>query len=245
VKTLPPSRHRFALVLCASFAIAGILATANQISAWAVPEMKTSGAAPSIGRERPAAWATRSIFAGIPQQGAVLGSPMARVTLVEYADLRCPYCGQWARETLPVLVREYVKTGKLRIVFNGLAFLGPDSVKALRTVLAAGREDRLWDLVHGLYVNQGAENPGWVTDELVKDLASHIQGLHRTRTLDARRNHAFDPEIRRAAAAAEAAGVSGTPAFQVGPTGGQLQTVQLTTLASEGLVPAIEAVLAQ
>jgi protein-disulfide isomerase len=153
VKALPHSRHRFALVLCASFAIAGILATANQISAGAAPEKKTSGAAPSIGRERPAASATRSIFAGIPQQGAVLGSPMARVTLVQYADLQCPYCGQWAR--------------------------------------------------------------------------------------------AFDPEIRRAAAAAEAAGVSGTPAFEVGPTGGQHQMVQLTTLAPEGLAPAIEAVLTQ
>jgi protein-disulfide isomerase len=235
------SRHRFALVLCASFAIAGILAAANQISARAAQEQKTSGAAPSIS----AAPATQSIFAGIPQQGTVLGSPMARVTLVEYADLQCPYCGQWARETLPVLVSDYVKTGKLRIVFNGLAFLGPDSVKALRTVLAAGRQGHLWDLVHGFYVRQGAENSGWVTDGLVKDVGSHIPGLDPAKMLSARRNHNVDLEMRRAAAAAEAAGVSGTPAFQVGLTGGQLQAVQLTSLAPEGLVPAIEAVLAQ
>lgn len=241
MKAVPHSRHRFTLVLCASVVIATILATANQISAGAAQERGTSGTRPSI----PAAPATRSIFAGIPQQGAVLGSPMARATLVEYADLQCPYCGQWARETLPVLVRDYVKSGKLRIVFNGLAFLGPDSVKALRTVIAAGRQDRLWDLVHSLYANQGTENSGWVTNGLVRDLASEIPGLHVAKMLDARNNHHVDLELRRTAAAAQAAGVSGTPAFEIGPTGGQLQSVQLTSLAPEGLLPAIDAVLAQ
>ena len=85
------------------------------------------------------------------------------MTLVEYADLQCPYCAQWSRETLPVLVDEYVATGKLRIVFHGLAFIGADSDKALRTAIAAGQDDHLWDVVHGLYASQGAENSGWVT----------------------------------------------------------------------------------
>ncbi len=99
------------------------------------------------------------------------------MTLVEYADLQCPYCAQWARETLPVLVDEYVEAGKLRIVFQGLAFIGPDSDKALRTAIAAGQDNHLWDVVHGLYASQGAENSGWVTDGLVGEIASGVPGL--------------------------------------------------------------------
>ena len=72
---------------------------------------------------------------------------------------------------IPVLVSDYVRTGKLRIVFHGLAFIGPDSDTALRTALAAGREDRLWDVVAGFYARQGAEN-GWITDELVDDVVT-------------------------------------------------------------------------
>ena len=98
------------------------------------------------------------------------------MTLVEYADLQCPYCAQWALDALPTLVEDYVKPGKLRIVFRGLAFIGPDSDKALRTAIAAGENDHLWDVVHGLYVHQGAENAGWVTDGLVTEIAAGVRG---------------------------------------------------------------------
>jgi protein-disulfide isomerase len=238
------SRRRFGVALCASFVIAAILVTASQIGAGAATETKTDNASAAVARV-PASPARRSPLAGIPQQGVVLGSPMARVTLVEYADLQCPYCGRWARETLPVLIRDYVRTGKLRIVFNGLAFLGPDSVKALRTLIAAGRQNHLWDLVHGLYARQGAENSGWVTDKLLTDVSSEIRGLDRAKMISASRKHWVEAEMTRAAAAAEAAGVTGTPSFQVGPTGGQMQAVQLASLAPDGIVPAIESALAQ
>src|SRR5262245_11194762 len=122
---------------------------------------------------RPAAMptpqASRSLFAGVAQQGPALGSPTAPLTLTEYADLQCPYCAQWTRETLPVLVRDYVRTGKLRIVFRGLAFLGPDSSTALRAAHAAGEQNHLWDVVHGLFTRQGAENTGWVSNDLLDD----------------------------------------------------------------------------
>ena len=185
-----------------------------------------------------------SLFSGIEQQGIALGSPDAPVTLVEFADLQCPYCAQWALETLPVLVDEYVETGKLRIVFHGLAFIGPDSDKALRTAIVAGRHNHLWDLVHGLYASQGAENSGWVTDGLVGEIVSRIPGLDSDTLLSARWGSPVEPELRRSAAAAERAGVHGTPAFQVGRTGGRLELVEVSSLRPDGIRPAIEAVLA-
>jgi protein-disulfide isomerase len=142
-----------------------------------------------------------------------------------------------------VLVRDYVRPGKLRIVFDGVAFIGPDSDRALRTVIAAGRQSHLWELVHGLYERQGGENDGWVTDALVRELAAGVPGLRADKLLEDRWKGSARVEIARAAAAAQAAGVRGTPAFQLGPTGGRLTLIQVGSLDPEGIVPAIEAAL--
>ena len=69
---------------------------------------------------------------GIPQDGIALGEPDAPVTLVEYADLQCPFCAEWALQTFPELVADYVRDGRLRIEFRGLTFIGPESEDALR-----------------------------------------------------------------------------------------------------------------
>ena len=229
---LQDDRWRFAGALGVAAILTAVLIGASRIGA----ETNARTTEPLLAAE--------SIFSGIEQQGGALGSPEAPVTLVEYADLQCPYCAQWARETLPVLVDEYVEAGQLRIVFQGLAFIGPDSDKALRTAIAAGQDDHLWDLVHGLYASQGAENSGWVTDGLVGEIVSGVPALDGEKLLSARWDRAVDSELRRAAAAAERAGVHSTPAFQVGRTGGRLELVEVSSLGPDGIRPAIEAVLA-
>ena len=229
-------------MLVAAAALAAILIGASQVGAG---EGRTTEPEAAVTSSKPGATPEPSLFADIEQQGAALGSPKAPVTLVEYADLQCPYCAQWARDALPTLVEDYVRAGRLRIVFNGMAFIGPDSDKALRTAIAAGREDHLWDVVHGLYLRQGHENAGWVTDELVPEIAAAVPGLDGAALLDARWESTVTAELKRQAAAARAAGVNGTPSFQVGPTGGTLEPVQVSSLGPGGIVPAIEAVLAR
>ena len=174
---------------------------------------------------------------GIPQSGTALGSPKAPVTLVEYADLQCPYCAEWTHRAFPAIVDRYVRQGKVRIVFRGLAFLGPDSDRALRTAVAAGRENRLWHVVEGLYHRQGHENSGWVTEPMLAEIAG-------PRAVAARNAPWVVAELADASRAARTAGIAGTPAFQIGKTGGRLQTVPLSSLGPEGIQPAIEATLA-
>ena len=92
---------------------------------------------PAIADAFHAVAAGATLLGGIPQHGTTLGNASAPVTLVEFADPQCPYCGLWERNALPDVIDHYVRTGKVRIVFNGLAFVGPDSETALRTALAA------------------------------------------------------------------------------------------------------------
>jgi protein-disulfide isomerase len=230
---LPKSRYAVALIAAAVVAvvlIGGSLLGARNDTA------TVSGTNPAVH--------SPSLFAGIPQQGAALGSPGAPFTLVEYADLQCPYCARWARDALPTVVARYIRTGKLRVVFNGMAFVGPDSHTALLTAIAAGREHHLWDIVHGLYVAQGAENTGWVTDGLIAQIAAGVPGLDGSKLLEARSASWVEAELARAAASAEAAGVRSTPSFQLGPTGGPFHIVQVDSLGPEGIAPAIDSALA-
>ncbi len=235
-------RVRYAAVLSAAAVLAAVLIGASQLGA---DGETAADVTTRVAGTTTAAAPEASLFTGIEQRGAALGAAKAPVTLVEYADLQCPYCAEWARDALPTLVEDFVRPGKLRIVFRGLAFIGPDSDKALRAAVAAGANGHLWDVVHGLYLNQGHENSGWVTDELVRDIAAGVHGVDAEALTRASGSDAVASEIERAARAARAARVNGTPAFQVGPTGGRLELVQPNSLGPEGIIPAIEAVLAQ
>lgn len=226
---------RYAMVLIAAAALSIVLIVASQLGARA-GDKTTSTSTPKVHG--------RSLFSGIPQQGTALGSPNAPFTLIEYADLQCPYCARWSRDALPTVVAKYVKTGKLRIVFNGMDFVGPDSHTALQTAIAAGREHHLWDVVHALYAAQGTENTGWVTDALVTEIASGVPGLDGSKLLSARSASWVESEVTRASAAAEAAGVHSTPSFQLGPTGGPFHLVRIDSLGPEGITPAIDSALA-
>jgi protein-disulfide isomerase len=230
VKRLEKRWVRLGMALGGAALLGGLLIGAGQMGARSETPAALPGAAPAAGRS----------FAGIQQHGTTLGSPRAPLTLVEYADLQCPYCAEWARQTLPVLVSDYVRTGQLRIVFRGLAFIGPDSERALKTAVAAGRHGRLWDVVDALYEAQGAENSGWVSDELVAEVAG-AAGLDVDRLAGERDLPAVARELEQARRAASIAGVRGTPAFQLGRTGGPLRLLRLSSLAPDGIVPAIEA----
>jgi protein-disulfide isomerase len=154
-------------------------------------------------------------LAGIPQQGSILGSPDATVTLIEYADIQCPACRLYAEGAFPGIVDEYIRPGKVKAEFRGYAFLGEDSLKAQRFLLAAGLQNRLWNLQEALYRNQGAENEGWVTDELVRRLAAEIPGLDVDRLFADAATNDITRAAEDGASQAQAAGIPGTPTFLV------------------------------
>lgn len=227
-----------------AFALAGLLATVIAAVLVGVSAMsgsdESSAPAPTTVLD---STETTQLLQGIPQQGNALGRAGAPVTLVNYSDLQCPFCAEWSRRAFPDLVREYVRTGKVRVEFRGLAFLGPESDTGLRAALAAGEQGKLWHVVDLLFRNQGPENSGWLTDDTLRQVGASVDGLDVQQMLE--RGPAMTPKMQEAQAAATASGINGTPSFEVGPTGGRLQRVQITSLDAEGLRPAIESLLAR
>jgi protein-disulfide isomerase len=184
-----------------------------------------------------------ALFAGIPQHGTTLGSPRAPVTLTEFADLQCPFCAQYARDALPTIVRRYVRTGKVRLDFRILSFIGPDSVKAGRMTAAAGRQNRLWNFIELFYRNQGEENTGYVTDSFFRRLAGSIPGFEVGRALSERTSPSVATQLASDRDRATGLGIQSTPSFLVGRRGKPARPLQVTQLDAQAFAPKLDQAL--
>ncbi|MER7006924.1 thioredoxin domain-containing protein [Dactylosporangium sp. NPDC000555] len=80
-----------------------------------------------------------------------LGDVDAPVVLVEWTDMRCPYCAVFSRDTLPVLLREYVDTGKVRIEVHDVAYFGEQSENAAVAARAAGNQGKFFAYLSAVY----------------------------------------------------------------------------------------------
>lgn len=177
---------------------------------------------------------------GIAQNGRVLGDPKANVQMIQYEDLQCPICKDYTDASFQTIVDEYVRPGKVKIEFNGLAFIGPDSVKALRLALAAGKQNKLWQVVELLYKDQGAENSGWVTDSLVDQILASVAGLDAAKVKADAQSADVAKQIAAIQALANARQVQGTPSFFIGIGIDRPYSIQPTALTPDAFRPALD-----
>jgi protein-disulfide isomerase len=154
----------------------------------------------------------KQLLDGIPQQGSTLGNPKAPVSLTEFADLQCPFCRDYALKQFPAVVAKYVRPGKVKMVFQNYAFIGPDSLTAALAAEGAGKQNKLWQFIYVFYNNQGTENTDYVTDKFLTKIADGA-GVNAQKML----TDSQDPSARQAVAAAQqaaaSAGVNSTPTF--------------------------------
>ena len=153
------------------------------------------------------------VASGIRVAGSVMGDPTAPVTIEEWADLQCPACRAFAIGTEPRLRAEYVATGKVRMVFHHLAFIGQESLWAGEGIECAGEQNRLWDLHDRLYAVQGGENTGVFSKPNLEKIASDVGlGSGFNACLDSDR---YLQRVKDDTNAGKAKGVTATPTFFV------------------------------
>jgi protein-disulfide isomerase len=182
------------------------------------------------------------MLAGVKQDGIFLGDPKAPVRFVEFADLQCPFCREYALQTMPVLVQDYVRAGKVRMEFRDLAFIGKDSQLAGRWAAAAAQQGKLWNFTDIFYFNQGEENTGYVTEAFLTKIA-RAAGVDPVKAKAYAGTSAADAPITQATTLAQRFGVSSTPSFLVGKRGGGLAKVDAGPTDTEKLKAAIDSQL--
>lgn len=111
------------------------------------------------------------LLAGVPQSGSTLGDTTASVEIVEFGDMQCPFCAQASEELTPDLISEFVEPGTATLTYVPLAFIGEDSERGAIAVEAAAAQDKAWEMTEILFANQGDENSGWLSDDLIFQVA--------------------------------------------------------------------------
>jgi protein-disulfide isomerase len=117
---------------------------------------------------------------------AILGNANAPVTVIEYGDYQCPYCAQYFSTIEPSILQNYVNTGKAKVVFRDLPFLGPESTAAAEAAQCAEDQGKLWPYHDALYTAKladdakgGGEGDGSLNRTLFMSIATKL-GLNTT-----------------------------------------------------------------
>lgn len=152
---------------------------------------------------------------GLPQEGAVIGEPGAKATLIEYGDPQCPTCALYAEQIIPQLISGPVRSGEAKLEFRPWVIIGEDSIPASKAAYAAGEQGRFWNYIELFYRNQGAENSGYVDDAFLTAVAEgagvpDIDQWNQDRA-DPRWQRLLDRNDRDA----NRLGFTGTPSFAV------------------------------
>ena len=228
------SRNRLILV-AAAVGAAGLLALVLVLVTG-----KSTGATPTTAAAGTTAGRSIGSLAGIPQQGDTLGRATAPATLIVYEDPQCPYCRNWNVDTLPTIVEQYVRTGRLRLIYRGVVIIGPDLVRGLRASYAAGKQRKLWSFVDALYTHQGAENSGWITDAVIFEAAREA-GANGQAILKGMGSAAVDAALATAQTQATADKVRGTPTFVIERPLARSQQLNVPGLDAASFIPSLAA----
>ena len=166
----------------------------------------------------------------LQQDGVSLGDPDAPATLIEFADLQCPFCADYATEELPRVIDSYVRDGRLRLELRLLAFLGPDSVRGRQVAHAAALQDRMWNYTERFFRSQGPENSGYATDSFLQRLARQTPGLDVDQLADDFANPEAEALTRQAERLGRRLQVDGTPSFYLVRDGGEPEQIEIDQL---------------
>ena len=140
-----------------------------------------------------------------------LGEQNAPVTVVEYGDFQCPFCGKFFKETESVLRENYIKTGKVKFIYRDFAFLGQESFWAANAARCAGEQGKFWEYHDYLYGNQRGENQGAFSKSNLKSFAAAL-GLDKEKFNACLDSDRYLEEIKKETKSGGEAGVQGTPA---------------------------------
>jgi protein-disulfide isomerase len=182
------------------------------------------------------------LYDGIPQQGIHLGAKRAPATLVEIADLQCPFCAEYSRTALPTVVRDYVRPGKVRYELHFRSFLGRDSVRAAGAAAEAAREDLMYQFADVFYRNQGPEESGYADADFMRMVASQVEGLDAEKVVAAADHPLSLPAVKKGEQFARDLGSTSTPDFYI-RKGGVLTPLQVQGTSPEDYAKALDAAL--
>lgn len=137
----------------------------------------------------------------------VKGNANAPVTIIEFSEFQCPFCGRFARDTLPSIQKDYIDTGKVKIVYRDF-IVHSTSRSAQIASECADEQGKYWEYHDLLFENQDKV----VDVENLKQFASDI-GLNTATFNSCLDSEKYGSEVDSDTSYGRSVGVTGTPSF--------------------------------
>ena len=187
------------------------------------------------------------VGAAIPTAGEpAMGSPSAKVMVIEVSDYQCPFCKRQTQQTFPKLQAEFIKTGRVQYVFVDYPIkqLHPAAARSHEAAACAGDQGKFWEMHMSLFSSPPASDD--------KALAKQAQtvGLNVPQFESCLTSGRHSEGIRGSVSRMEQLGIQGTPMTLIGltPAPGQPMTVVKYVYGAQPyseFKKAIDALLAQ
>ena len=194
-------------ILVAAFIVAGAIVYSVERGKSPSPRAENPG---QLGQAQPS---NNGDISKITDRDVILGDPKAPVTVVEYGDYQCPFCGRFFTGVESSLRADYVKTGKVKMIFRNFAFLGTESTAAAEAAECAKDQHQFWAYHDALYVAEmkdGRENNGNLTPALFTQIAKDLK-LDVPAFTSCLASNKYADQIAKDTAAGQAFGVNSTP----------------------------------
>jgi protein-disulfide isomerase len=224
--------RRRRLRLLGAIAAVAVAAIAVAVSAG------TSGGGPSGPASAQRARATAQVsrlLAGIDESGETLGARSAPVSITYYGDLECPVCRLFTLTTLPSLIANDVRAGRVSITYHAIETATADPqvfAEQQAAALAAGQQRRFWYYAELFYHEQGQEDSGYVTNGFLEEIARQVPRLDYVAWQAGRASPVLAARVAAENGSAIAGGVNETPTLVIDGRRGAVKVVGVLTYAS-------------
>ena len=144
----------------------------------------------------------------------IMGNINAPITILEWGDYQCTFCYKFHQNTLDIINEDFIKTGKVKIIFKDFPLNGFDSKLAAEASYCAQDQEKYWKYHDELYKNWGGERTGWITRESLAKFAEtvNLDVEKFNKCLD---DHKYENKVDLLYAFGKEIGIDATPSFLV------------------------------
>jgi len=144
----------------------------------------------------------------------IMGDPNAPITILEWGDYQCTFCYKFHQNTLDIINEDFIKTGKVKLIFKDFPLNGPDSLLAAEASYCAQDQKKYWQYHDELYRNWEGERTGWITRESLDEFGNTVNlNLDEFNTcLD---EHKYQSKVISLNEFGKEVGIDATPSFLV------------------------------
>ena len=144
----------------------------------------------------------------------IRGNSNAPITILEWGDYQCTFCYKFHQNTLNIIQKDFINTGKVKLVFKDFPLNGPDSILAAEAAYCAEDQGKYWQYHDEIYTNWGGERTGWITRETLDNFANTVNlDLNEfNKCLD---DHKYKNKVNAMHEFGKDIGIDATPSFLV------------------------------